>query len=676
MAGCFYKKFCTTLAALQVLVLCCLAPAGLAQDAGITAPASEHWATNGGNFYNQRYSALDQINRDNVASLKGVWRSRLNGSGMGPPYSGEAQPLVEDGVIYIVTGANDVFAIDVLSGEHLWVYESGLSPDISTICCGWTSRGLGLGDGRIYLGRLDGKLMALDQGSGEVIWTVQAEAWEEGYSITSAPLFYDGLVITGFAGAEYASRGRVKAFNAATGELVWTFYTVPGPGEFGHETWPDDNQVWKHGGATVWQTPAVDPALGLLYFSTGNPGPDFNGAIRAGDNLFANSIVALDVKTGEYRWHFQQVHHDIWDYDAPSPVVLFDINIDGQERKGIAQIGKTAWVYLLDRVTGEPLVGINEVAVPQEPRQATAASQPVPVGDWVLPDEGMVAHYGYPRVNDNRMFTPFYDSVQAVRPGPLGGTNWPPSSYDPELGYLFVCSNDSTGRYILEEVDISDDPKSGTMYTGGPPGMTEIPTIGIMAAVNVRNNRLVWRMRWSDSCYSGSVATAGGLVFSGRNDGRFVAFDALTGNVLWEFQTGAGLNAPASVFEYRGTQYVVAYSAGNLFAGSAGGDSIWLFSLDGSLEQVQEASDAMNIEIDMDGADADAGAAVFGQYCVQCHGEDGGGGHGGGPSLVDVELASKVVQAVSQGQRTMPSFATVLDHDQIRDVTAFVIGIL
>ena len=207
----------------------------------------------------------------------------------------------------------------------------------------------------------------------------------KGETITSAPLYYDGLVITGLSGGEFGVRGSVTAYDAETGKLVWRFYTIPGPGETGHETWPQDNDAWKHGGAPVWQTPAVDPELGLLYFSTGNTSPDFDGSSRKGDNLFANSIVALDAKTGEYRWHFQQVHHDIWDLDSPSPVVLFDVKIDGQLRHALAEASKTGWVYILDRTNGKPLVGIDERAVPQEPRQHTAATQPYPVGDAFTP---------------------------------------------------------------------------------------------------------------------------------------------------------------------------------------------------------------------------------------------------------------------------------------------------
>ncbi|MEE2610222.1 MAG: PQQ-binding-like beta-propeller repeat protein, partial [Acidobacteriota bacterium] len=365
----------------------------------LVAPPRDQWPTNGGNIYNQRYSPLNEVNRETVGDLGAVWRVHLEGSGVGQKYSGEAQPIVSDGVIYIVTGANDVFAISVDSGQIQWRYSANLDPDISPICCGWTSRGVGLGNGKIYVGQLDGQLIALDQETGKLHWSVQAARWEDGYSITSAPLYFEGLVITGFAGAEYGIRGRVSAFHAADGSPAWVFHTVPGPGEVGHDTWPQDNDVWMHGGASVWQTPAIDPELGLLYFSTGNPGPDFNGAVRAGDNLFSVSIVAIDVATGEYRWHFQQVHHDLWDYDSPSPVVLFDVEIDGVVRKALAEASKTGWVYILDRINGEPLIGIEERRVPQEPRQATAATQPYPIGDAIVPQSIDIAPEGYTLVN-------------------------------------------------------------------------------------------------------------------------------------------------------------------------------------------------------------------------------------------------------------------------------------
>ncbi|MFS8607172.1 MAG: PQQ-binding-like beta-propeller repeat protein, partial [Gammaproteobacteria bacterium] len=510
------------------------APA-FAGDALVALPETI-WATNGGDWYNRRHSALTELHRDNVAELKGVWRVRLDGSGVGPPYSGEAQPLFYAGVLYVVTGANDVFAIDVDRGEILWKYVSELDPGFeNVVCCGWTSRGVSLGDGKVFVGRLDGKLVALDQRTGNVVWSVQAERPEEGFSVTSAPLYYDGLVITGFAGGERGIRGRVKAYDAETGELVWTFYTIPGPGEFGHETWPQDNDIWMDGGAPVWQTPAVDPELGLLYFSTGNPGPDYNGSIRAGDNLFSSSIVALDVKTGEYRWHFQQVHHDLWDYDSPNPVILFDLEYDGVPRKGLAQASKTGWVYILDRTNGEPLVGIEERPVPQEPRQATSPTQPYPVGDSFVPQHVDIPPEGYRLVNGGRIFTPFWTEPVVLKPWSLGGANWPPSSYDPSTGWFYVCAQDQIGIYRAEPV--GEPPPPGSLYVGGPFLAAPLPRYGVLAALDMRTNRLVWQQHWTDACYSGVVTTAGGLLFVGRNDGRLTALDSATGEKLWEFQT-------------------------------------------------------------------------------------------------------------------------------------------
>jgi alcohol dehydrogenase (cytochrome c) len=617
---------------------------------------------------------LTQINRDNVANLKGVWRARLDGSGVDTKYSGEAQPLVYDGVLYIVTGADDVFAIDIETGERLWRYATNLDQTIATVCCGWTSRGVGLGEGKIYVGQLDGRLVALDQKTGAVVWSVQAERWQEGYSITGAPLYYAGLVITGFAGAEYGIRGRVKAFDADDGSLVWTFYTIPGPGEAGHDTWPQDNEVWMHGGASVWQTPAVDPELGLLYFSTGNPGPDYNGAVRAGDNLFSASIVAVDAQTGEYRWHFQQVHHDIWDYDGPSPVVLFDIEIDGRARKGIAQPSKTGWVYILDRTSGEPLIGIDERPVPQEPRQATSPTQPYPVGDAFVPQHIDIAPEGYRLVAGGRIFTPFWtEETVLAKPAISGGANWPPSSYDPRSAYLYVCATDRVGIFRAEEIS-AERPPAGEMYAAGIFGGTSMPTMGVFAAMDMRTNKIVWRQQWVNECYSGSAATAGGLVFVGRNDGRLLALDSSTGAHLWEFQTGAGMNAPVSIFEHEGTQYVAAYSAGNLFAGSAKGDSVWLFALGGTLGPVAPASTAMTFSSVAEGtADLENGLIVYRAACLFCHGEDGTGGHGGGPTLVESGTVGAVVQVVSEGRGDMPAFGAALTAEQVRDVSTYVI---
>jgi alcohol dehydrogenase (cytochrome c) len=649
-----------------------ISPAPAFSGETLRALPTSGWLTNGGNLFNQRFSPLTQINRENVASLKGVWRARLGGSGAGAKHSGEAQPIVHDGVVYIVTGADDVFAISVATGEILWKYEADLNPDITTVCCGWTSRGVALGDGMVYVGQLDNRLVALDQQTGSIVWSTQAERWQEGYTITSAPLYYDGLVVTGFAGAEYGIRGRVKAYDAKDGSLVWTFYTIPGPGEVGHDTWPQDNEVWKHGGASVWHTPAVDPELGLLYFSTGNPGPNFNGAVRAGDNLFSVSMVAVEAKTGKYRWHFQQVHHDLWDYDSPNPVILFDVEIDGMMRKAAAEAGKTGWVYILDRITGEPLLGIDEKPVLQEPRQATSPTQPYPRGDAFVPQSVDIAPEGHTLANQGRIFTPFWTDGAVAKPAYFGGANWPPSSYDPFTHYFYVCAIDRMTFFNGGEKD-DEIPPEGERYVGGNFAGVPIPATGIFAALDMKTNKIVWRQRWKDMCYSGSVVTAGGLLLVGRNDGRLTALDSSNGKLLWEYQTGAGVNAPSSIFEYQGDQYVVVYSAGNLLGRSPKGDSVWLFSLRGTMDEADPA-DTTHLQSRVEGrvADISLGQRIYGEACSSCHGSRGQGGTSG-PPLTSFRDLEKIAKIVREGGVEMPPLGPTLTPEQIQDVSTFVV---
>ena len=308
-------------------------------DRLLRSPVGKDWVTNGGNLTNQRYSTLNQIDTSNVAQLKGAWMTRLKGSGFDAKYSFEATPLVKNGIMYVITGNNDVFALNAKTGTVLWEYWSDVDKRISALCCGWVNRGLAMGEGLLFFGQLDANVVALDMKTGKVVWKTSIEKWENGYSITSAPLYYDGIVFSGIGGGEFGVRGRLTALDAKTGAILWRWYTVPGSGEFGGDTWPPDTDHAMRGGATVWNTPALDPELGLIYFVTGNCGPNHDGSMREGDNLFCASMIALKAKTGEYVWHFQQVHHDIWNYDASSPMVLFDTVINGQPRKGIAEAG-------------------------------------------------------------------------------------------------------------------------------------------------------------------------------------------------------------------------------------------------------------------------------------------------------------------------------------------------
>jgi alcohol dehydrogenase (cytochrome c) len=662
--------------------------------AALTRPTTSRWPTNGGNLFNQRYSPLTTLNRANVAHLKGVWRARLGGSGTPPQYSGFAQPLVDDGVAYISTGANDVFALSIETGAVLWRWDAHVDPSITSVCCGWNNKGVALSGDRVFQGLLDGRLVALERATGRVAWSIQAERWQENFSITAAPLYYDGLVIVGFAGGDRGTRSRLKAYDAKDGRLVWTFYTIPGPGEPGHETWPKDNDAWKYGGAAIWQTPAVDPTLGLLYFSTGNAAPDYNGAFRAGDNLYAASMLAIEVRTGKYRWHFQQVHHDIWDYDAVNPVVLMDVTLGGRARKAIVEVGKTGWAYILDRETGKPLIGIDEKPVPQEPRQATAKTQPFPRGESIVPQFIGIAPEGHTLVNDGRIFTPFVGSDPTlVAPGIWGGASWPPSSYDPVQQRLFVCASSVINGFTGGGNASFTPPVNGNSFLGGATTFTRVARTGIIAALDVTTNTLAWRYQWPEQCYSGTVATAGGLLFVGRNDGRLLALDSTTGKQLWEFQTGAGMHAPVSTFEHRGRQYVLAFSAGAALLGSARGDSVWLFGLEGTLDQAQPGTPVPRNAVSISEGRAPGGAAptaaqlraaanvdngrqMFASACAVCHGDDGKSGHGAAPSLAEVKELDSAIQIVTGGRNSMPAFRGLFSAEQIRDVAAYVVHTL
>ena len=664
------------------------APAFKARD--LTAAPQHNWVTNGGNVFNQRYSPLTLLNRDNVKDLKALWRTSM-GSGAQPNNSGQAQILHYEGTLYVINGANDVFALDVDTGAILWTYHGNPEPKAG-VPMGRSSRGVAMGEGKIFVAQLDTRIVALDQKTGNVVWSTEPE-WQQGLSATSAPLYYDGLVIVGYSGGEMASCGQVRAFNAKDGSPNWTSKTVPGPGEFGHETWPQDGNAWQFGGAPVWQTPAVDPELGLIYFSTGNPGPDLHGGVRPGDNLFSVSIVAVEAKTGKYRWHFQQVHHDIWDYDSPNPVVLFDAQIGGEMRKGLVEVSKTGWAYILDRATGKPLLGIDERPVMQEPRQATAATQPYPIGDSIVPQsidippEGSsVIPSGAAVINDGKIFTPFWTEPIAVKPGTMGGANWPPSSYDPETHLLYVCASDRINSFSVQAE--LNNPVANQVYMGGRFTQAAADDRGILAALDVRTNRLAWRQQWREICYSGSIVTAGGLLFVGRNDGRLTALDKSNGKSLWEFMTDAGVNSTVTTFEWKGEQRVVVHAGGGVFAGSTRGDGIWMFALKGTMKSLPVAGalggggaggpfggrpPAPPVDRPVN---VDHGKQLYAEACIACHGEAGDGGHGGGPTLIAGQPPEAIAAVAKAGRNTMPAFGRTYTDADLKDLAAYVVDVL
>ncbi|HSC93305.1 MAG TPA: PQQ-binding-like beta-propeller repeat protein [Gaiellaceae bacterium] len=672
------------------------APAFTAEQLG--AEPTQWWITNGGTLSNQRYSPLDQIDTGNVQDLKGVWMTDLDKSGIAAKYSQEAQPLFYNGVLYVPTGEDDVFAVDVETGKVKWRYDGALDQKINTVCCGWLSRGVALGEGMVFLGKLDGSMVALDQLTGREVWRTQVGDWKDGYTITHAPLYYDGMVITGVSGGEFSIRGRVQALDAKTGKERWRFYTIPGPGETGHDTWPAGTDAWRHGGAPVWQTPAVDPELGLLYFSTGNASPDLDGSGRAGDNLFAASIVAVDAETGTYRWHFQQVRHDIWDYDAPSPVVLFDAEFDGERHKAIAESSKTGWTYVLDRETGEPLLPVEDESVPQDPVQKTARTQPIPQYDPFIPhdvtDEDVAgirklvkanASGQKPKVVKGGIYQPFREEVRAIVPGPQGGNNWQPMSYNPETGKLYICMMRSVSGYSRSGKQLPEGKQGQVADLGSVFTTTGFGTqTGYFGAFDPTTGEIGWQKRWPESCYAGSVSTGGGLVFVGRNGGHLEAYDAESGDLRWSFQTGAGANSTITTFEWKGTQYVAFASGGNALAATPHGDNLWLFSLEGTLDELAGAGPSVGVghageaptgPTDQGAGDAAAGEQVFSDNCAGCHGTSGTGGNGG-PDLTAIPMArniERVVAQVTNGGGGMPAFKGTLTQQQINDVSAYVV---
>jgi alcohol dehydrogenase (cytochrome c) len=680
--------------------------------AELEEPGKE-WITNGGSTTNDRFSPLEEINTENVKELKGDWLTHLH-TATAAKFSAEGQPLEYKGTLYVSDGADDVFAMSVKTGEILWEYKPDLAPDPlgEVICCGWDNRGVALGDGMVFVSQLNGKEVALDQSTGKVDWSSDVVPFTHGYSITSAPLYYDGKVYVGGSGGEYGVRGRLTAFDAKTGKEDWRFYTVPGPGEFGNESWPKGGDAYKHGGAAIWNTPTVDPKLNMLYFSTSNASPGYFGAIRKGDNLFTSSMVALDATTGKYKWHYQQVHHDLWDFDAPSPTVLVDAKMEGKMQHAVAEPSKTGWLYVLDRKTGKPIFPIPEKPVAQSPSQDTAKTQPFPTLPGFSPhtvskksmealEEGLENGPERPKLIAKPMFYPPSQNRKVLTITPndnVGGDNWPPSSFDQENSMYYVCSQTGATGFAVEKSKPTY--KAGEEYGGNVPGVAAFSgfnTAGILTAYNLEEGKIAWQKHFPESCYSGAVTTAGGLVFVGQNDGHLQAFNAENGELLWSFQTGAGANTTATVFEEEGEEKIAFYAGGNSLAASPHGDNVWVFSLKGTMEEMEgteaeaegtehkgtggkeEEREAEGEEGEAGGAggggDAIAGEEVFAENCSTCHGATGHGGNGG-PDLRTMPKAKTeegAVEQVTSGGGGMPAFKGQLSEEEISNVAAYVV---
>ena len=541
-------------------------------EAGSGYPSGE-WPLVGGNWSSSRYTVLDDIAVDTVDRLGGAWVTPLPGGA-----ASRATPVMRDGVLYLTAGAN-VFAIDARRGETVWRWQP--PTDQPLMVPSW--QGVGLGEGLVFVGLRSAQVIALRQDSGEMAWatSVGSVPRQEGEGVTTAPMYARGQVFVGLANGDSGGQGRVIALDAATGDTQWTFFVVPRPGEFGHETWPQDSETWRLGGGGVWLVGTVDPDLGLVYFSTGNPVPMFGGEIRAGDNLFTASVLALDMETGERRWHYQVVRHDVWDADIATPLLLYEAEVDGRPRKALAAMRADGYLFVFDRETGEPLVPIEEREVPQDAFLHTAPTQPFPVGaESILPECSFWRDRVPPpfELSCSTYTPPSADRPLVVAPGaPIPRVRVTPMSFSPATGYVYAQGHAHVGRARRFEDPWLSRPSGGHI---------SLPdSVGIIAAVDPRPSRVVWKQEVPSPLLgtSGPLTTAGGLMFRGSPGGQVEAYDARTGERVWAFQTtpaGARVRpGPAAAYELDGEQFIAIPM----------GRELWAFALDGAVAARGEA---------------------------------------------------------------------------------------
>ncbi len=515
-----------------------------------------NWLHVNGGYTQTRFYSGTQINTGNVSKLRPafVFQTALI-------ESLETAPLIVDGVMFLTTSYNHVYAIDAVTGQEYWHYKHNMGP-ITVYCCGPNNRGVAAYDGLLYMGTLDAKLVALDAKTGKVAWETEIADPEKGYSETMAPTVVDGKVLIGTNGGEYGIRGFVKAFDAKTGNLLWTFYSIPEKGQEGvwathdatgrnmlrdiaaeKKTLQDNGgDFYQTLGGGVWMTPAVDLETRTVIFVVGNPSPDLYGAIRPGDNLYTNSMVAVDLDKGTYKWHSQYIAHDVWDLDAVSPVILTEAKDKaGKMRKVAIHGGKTGHVYIHDRATGE-LIRFSEAMIPQE-------------NMWVLPT-----------ANGARML-----------PGANGGVEWNPMAVNPKLHMAYAANLHQPMTYHVEEAGY---PGGDKLWLGGAfKTIAAEKQWGRLAAVNLDTGKLAWKADTDQPLMGGVLATAGDLVFTGEGNGSFNGYDAKSGKKLWSFNCGAGVNSPAVSYEIGGKQYIAVAAGGNNQLDFKRGNSIFVFAL-------------------------------------------------------------------------------------------------
>jgi alcohol dehydrogenase (cytochrome c) len=479
------------------------------------------WLTYNGNYLGHRHSALRQLTPANVAGLKPAWVYQVAGNGQV-----ETSAIVADGVMYVTEPPSTVTALDPRNGRPIWSYVRPMPSTLRNIGFPITNRGVAILDDKVFVGTLDGALVALDASTGAVRWEAHVGDNATGHSLTLAPLAVKDKVIVGVSGGEAGIRGFIDAYDAKTGKLAWRTWTVPAAGEPGVETWAGDS--WKTGAGATWLTGSFDPALNLLYWGTGNPGPDWNGDVRKGDNLYTSSVLALDADTGRMKWYFQYTPHDVHDWDANQIQVLADLTINGTPRKTLVTANRNAFYYVLDRVTGEFL------------HAAPYAKQTWAKG---------IDPKGRPRVIEGTEPTP---EGNLVYPSLQGSTNWPSPSFSPETGLFYVPVREMGSYYYKTDVDY----EPGQPFTGGGERRLADEAWGAVRALNATTGEKVWDFRLPSPSWSGVLSTAGGLVFSGSNEGNFYALDAKSGAPLWQFQVGGMVRSNPTTFLVEGKQHV------------------------------------------------------------------------------------------------------------------------